>query len=109
MSRVFRKPMTLTRVSNTVGSDGRTAVTTAAPVTVNGALRHRLDDRALDGALVVQQEQIVYLPAGTSIAPGDQLAFDGSTWEVIGNPYEAWSHRSQSIHHLEVRVRAGAR
>ena len=74
-----------------------------------GAVRHRLDDRKNDGGDIVQQELVVYLPPGTVIEPGDELGFDGDTWRVVGNPFEAWSHRTRSVHHLEVRVRGAQR
>jgi hypothetical protein len=108
VSYVFRKPMTLTRFSADVSSR-RPVRSAGASTTVYGAVRHRLDDRVSDAGDIVSQELIVYLPAGTVIEPGDELTFDGDTWRVVGNPFEAYSQRSQSVHHLEVRVRGAQR
>jgi hypothetical protein len=100
--------MTLTRYSADVSSR-RPVRTASATSTVYGAVRHRLDDRVADGGDIVSQELVVYLPAGTAIEPGDELGFDGDTWRVVGNPFEAFSQRTQSVHHLEVRVRGAQR
>lgn len=108
MTRVLRKPMTLTRVTANTTS-GRPAAPTTATSTVYGATRHRLDDRQYDGGDVIQQEQLVYLPAETTIEPGDTLTFDGRTWTVVGIPFPAFSQRKRATHHLEVRVRVGVR
>lgn len=109
MSTVFRKPMVLERRSTDVGADQRPTSGYAAAVTVYGATRHRLDDRNEDGGDVIRQEQLVYLAPEVAIEPGDRLTFDGLVWEVIGEPFQAYSQRAKRVHHLEVRVRTGQR
>lgn len=106
---VLRKPMTLERASEDVGPDRRPTVTLAPAETVYGATRHRLDDRNQDAGDVVRQEQLVYLGPDVAIAAGDRLTFDGHTWIVVGEPFQAYSQRTRSVHHQEVRVRVGER
>lgn len=108
-SHVFRKPMTLERRSVEVGTDRRPTDGFSTAEQVLGATRHRLDDRNNDAGDVIRQEQLVYLPAGVAIAPGDRLTFDGQQWIVVGFPFQAYSQRERAVHHQEVRVRAGAR
>lgn len=109
MSRVFTKPMLLERRSVEVGTDRRPVSSWSVAVVVRGSDRHRVDDRQEDGGDVIEQERVVYLPADTVIEPGDRLTYDGMQWIVVGAPYQAYSHRTRGVHHLEVRVRAGAR
>lgn len=109
MSSVFRKPMQLERRSVGVDAAGRPNESFSVAVTIYGSTRHRLDDRANDGGVITEQEQMVYVLPGADIEPGDRITFDGKTWTVVGEPFQAYSHRSRSVHHEEIRVRWSAR
>ncbi len=108
MTLAFRKPMSLVHYS-TDPTSRRPSRAAAAAVTVLGAVRHRLDDRLQDAGEIVKQEHLVYLPPATAITEGDELSYDGDTWVVVGNPFEAWNQRTNTCHHLEVRVRGAQR
>jgi hypothetical protein len=108
VSIAFRKPMSLVHYSVDPTSR-RPSRSAGAAITVKGAVRHRLDDRLEDAGQIVKQEHLVYLPPGTVITDGDELTYDGDTWVVVGNPFEAWNQRTNTCHHLEVRVRGAQR
>jgi hypothetical protein len=109
VSLVFKKPIVVERRSTDIGTDRRPQAAWSTPETVLGAIRHRLDNRVEDAGVVVQQEQLVYFPGDFDLPAGSRVTFDGFTWEVVGDPFRAYSHRKNAVHHIEVRVRVGAR
>jgi hypothetical protein len=78
--------------------------TTATRTTVKGwiARQSGLEDRTA-GREAEVSTWYGYLPAGTPIAGGDRLDWEGVTFEVDGPPYTAWSPRGP--HHTEIALR----
>lgn len=109
MSGLFAKEMTLVhRIPAAADATGRPAYTTSVS-TVYGAYRHRQAVDRLDAGLVVIDEWTAYLQPDATVAVGDTVIVDGSTFEVVSAPFPAFNHRIGAVHHQEVRLRKAVR
>lgn len=107
-SRLFKEPITLIAVAETVGPDGRT-VRTETPVETTGAFRQRAAIDAVNDGVVVTDEIVVYLRPQDTALVGDRVTIRGETYEVVSTAFPQVNLRTGEVHHNEVRARRSTR
>lgn len=100
--------MTIVRVTETVGADGRVSVSEEVEA-VLGAFRQRAAIDSLNAGIVVTDEVVAYLPPDVAIAVGDALDVRGERYEVVSTAFPQVNFRTGLAHHCEVRVRRSQR
>lgn len=106
MTRLLSRPCTIShRQPDGVDGAGRPVVEFVEATARCGYKATAVADR-VDGGTVVTDEVTLYLEPGTDIGPGDEVTLEnGPTFTVVSDPHEAWNHRAEVVHHLEVRAR----
>jgi hypothetical protein len=80
-----------------------TDIPTVVEVNTVGELQQRSRDEA-EGA-ISQTDWRLYLPAETPIDTNDVVQIDGQTFEVVGDPWQAFNPRTGEWEHVEVSLR----
>ena len=62
-------------------------------------------DQDLGSVTVVAETMVLYLPARTGLGPYDAVELDNESYEVVGEPKEAWNARLGQVNHIRVTVR----
>ena len=106
MNRLLTRPCTVTHhAPGDVDDSGRPTRDGTETATRCGYKSTAVADR-VDGGTIVTDEVTLYLDPSVTIAPGDLVTLDdGPTFTVVSDPHEAWNHRAEVVHHLEVRAR----
>jgi hypothetical protein len=78
-------------------------IPTVVDVNVLGELQQRTRDES-EGT-ISQTDWRLYLPANTPIDTNDVVKVGGETYEVIGDPWQAFNPRTGQYEHVEVSLR----
>lgn len=68
-------------------------------------IQQRQRDEPGDQGEVSATGWLLILPAGTALRTGDSVVIDGAQeYEVVGDPWAAYSPLTQAVHHVEATV-----
>jgi hypothetical protein len=100
----LKRPVTIQHQTESGNSDAYgNDIPTKVDVNVLGELQQRSRDEA-EGT-VSQTNWILFLPANTPIDTNDVVLVGGESFEVIGDPWQAFNPRTGEFEHVEVSLR----
>lgn len=103
---IVRATMVTDRYGNQVKDwENATRTTTKGWVSQQGAVGRPASLENIEMREAEVSSWMVYLMPNEDVTPYDRIEWEGISFEVEGPPNPAYSPRTRSVHHKEVRVR----
>ena len=104
ITNLFKRSITIQHHTESGNSDVYgTDIPAVVEIQVLGELQQRSRDEA-EGA-ISQTNWMLFLPPNTPIDTNDVVKVDGESYEVVGDPWQAFNPRTGQYEHVEVSLR----
>ena len=105
LAKLLNQSLTLTTTGTTVDEYGDTILAGGSSVTVQGYLEQTMTGEEMVDRDTLTQEWECYLPADTVVTGYDRIAYNGTTFQVLGAPWSVHNPRTGLVSHIKLKLK----